>query len=119
VTDPVIKPIHCGRCRTRMGELIEDPPDSRRVELVRASYSPEGEGAQVVGYDPSSGKSRKRNARWWDASPAGWSPDNPTRWKYDCGGKHHSTVGYVTMDRLTTMYHKAVAAGDREILLFA
>jgi hypothetical protein len=31
------------------------------VELVRASYSPEDEGAQVVGYDPSSGKSRDGN----------------------------------------------------------
>ena len=112
-------PLVCGRCRRRMGELVEDPAGSGRVELIRASYSPEGEAAQVVAHNPGTGHPQKRKARWWDASPSEWSPDNPTRWKYDCGGKHRMSTGYVTMGTLTAKYHQAVERGDPEILLFA
>jgi hypothetical protein len=85
------------------------------------SASVEGEGGRSVGSN-AAGKFPNRRARWWDHSPGGsWidgaTDDAPTRYKYDCGGKHHSSTGFVTMDTLTTKYHEAVERADTEILL--
>jgi hypothetical protein len=89
--------------------------------MFHGSVSAEGEGGRAQEANPLTGKVVRRTAAlWWDASPDGWHPDgNYSRLKYDCKGHHRTTVGYVTMDRLTAKYHQAVERGDTEILLYS
>jgi len=57
-------------------------------------------------------------SRWWVESPGGWDPSrSPSRYGFDCGGRHRNSEGRITAAKLTELYDAAVTRGVGDIFI--
>ncbi len=93
--------LRCRRCRRLTGEAAWVDRYEQAVVL-----DPAAEGTTRPG---------TRAVRWWDHMNA--RPPGRPRWRWDCGGKHRGSAGFITGDRLTSLYKAAARRGDDTIWL--
>jgi hypothetical protein len=101
--------IRCGHCRRLIRPASISPEHGFQIEGAMAP-----EGSLITASTPG----QKRAARWWDQSPDGWNLDRtPTRYGYDCEGKHRGTRGTIGHALLEQLCRDAQARGEHSIYL--